>query len=164
MTRKQKQNSPNALLRLLCPLAQIFKHLRQLSLPALRLRPKLAHVLPPRRLRQTHQDALDLHPRRHQPELRPAIIHQVELDILPAANELPPALVLRARGLVVALEDREVRRHKRVTRRFDERENLVQGLRARRVRDEPLVRFAGEVVDKDPADAARPGSTRRTTS
>ena len=160
MTRKRKRHSPNALLGLLYPLAQIFQHLHQLPLPALRLRPQLTHVLPPRHLRETHQDALDPRPRRHQPKPHPAVVHQVELNIPPAADELPPPLVLRARGPVAALEDREVRRHERVTRRFDEREDLVRGLWAGGVGGEPLVGLAREIVEKDPADTARLAAVR----
>lgn len=45
--------------RLLCPLARGFQHLHRLPLPALRVRPQPAHVLPSHSVQEAHQHALD---------------------------------------------------------------------------------------------------------
>ena len=98
------------------PFAGIFQHFHQLALPALRLRPQLAHILPPRRLRQTHQDALNPRSRCRESELGATVVHEIELDVSPPAYELPAPLRRRIRRANSTLEDRDIRWDKRVAR------------------------------------------------
>ena len=68
--------------------------------------------------------------------------------------------MLRARRVVAALEDREVRRHDRVARHLDEREDLLRTLRVRSLLTETLVRLARAVVKEEPCQSH---ATRRST-
>ena len=114
---------------------------------------------PSHRVQEARQDALDPRIRCHQPELCPAIVHQVELDIpIPGPHtrdELPPPVALRARRIVAAPEDREARRHERVARGLGERDDLLRTLRARSLLTETLVRFAGAVVKEESRQPTR---------
>src|SRR5882724_11543195 len=119
----QPKLGPTAMLH---PVSRTLQNGDQLPLPRALFLAQVRAVLPPRRLGKTHEDALDARAGGHQPKLGPAVIHEVELDVAAAAEELPAPLALLAlrEGLLdapardhAALEDGEVRWDEGVTAR-----------------------------------------------
>ncbi len=124
------------------PPLRMLQHLDQARLPALGL--GLIHVLPARRQGHAHQDALHPRPRRVQPKGGPAVVHQVELDVLPPADLLPLLLLLRERHVLALVDDGHVRRDERLERVLDKGKKVLP------VRD-GLV----QVIKEDATNAAR---------
>mmetsp|Transcript_19535 Transcript_19535/g.57892 ORF Transcript_19535/g.57892 Transcript_19535/m.57892 type:complete len:438 (+) Transcript_19535:431-1744(+) len=98
-------------------------------------------VIQPRRiLGQRHEDGLDA-PARLEPKRRAAVVHQVELDVAPAAQQLPLLLLLRERIVLVLPHDRAVGLHHVVDAVLGEGQDGVGIL-------------VVEVIEEDAAEAA----------
>jgi hypothetical protein len=130
------------------PVRRRLEHLHQLFLARPRPgRAHIRHVLPPCRLRQTtdrarsahvhrkkagdenapHQDTLDPRAGGKQAKLGAPIVDQVELDIPPAAHELPAAFFLRKRHVDPAVHDGDVRVEEGRGHALDEAEDVIRG-------------------------------------
>ena len=84
------------------------------------IRTQVAHVLPPRRLRKTHEDALDTRAGRHETELCAAVVDEVEFNVASATHELPATLVWCTGRILAPGNDGDVLRDKRVSTGLDE--------------------------------------------
>lgn len=78
------------------PRSRGFQHLEQLPFVAVCFRTDIATILPSRDLRQAHQDALNTGTGCHEAKLCSAVVYEIELDVATTAEELPPALSIRA--------------------------------------------------------------------
>mmetsp|Transcript_46568 Transcript_46568/g.98827 ORF Transcript_46568/g.98827 Transcript_46568/m.98827 type:complete len:462 (+) Transcript_46568:138-1523(+) len=104
------------------PLARVLERVHYVRLGTPRL--GMVVVLPPRRLREAHQYALDP-PSRLEPEHGPAIVHEVELDVPSPPHLLPLLLPLREGIVLVGLDDGPVGRHDGVDGVLRELEELL---------------------------------------
>src|SRR5712692_10349281 len=86
------------------PCSRVFQHLEQLPFVAVRIGAKIAAILPPRELRQAHQDTLNTRIRCIEAKLGAAVMYEIELDIAAAAEELPAALRIRAGRVCATLQ------------------------------------------------------------
>lgn len=127
-----------------CPFLRVSNSFHQFSFRGVLLRPDLRLVLPASHQRQAHENALNACTRCAQTELRPSVIHQVELDIPPSPQGLPPLVMLRKRHADPPTYNGLVRLRKRFSAVPHKVEQLV--LRDRCARS--------EVIEEDAANAA----------
>jgi hypothetical protein len=124
------------------PIGGLLQHVHQAFLPRAHL--GRMHVLPPRRQRQTHKNALHPRARRVQAKTRASVVHEVEFHVASAAQLLPCLFVLRVGHVFALLNEGQVAGQEGVEAVLHEAE---EGF---------LVVFLGvEVVEEDSADAAR---------
>src|SRR5262249_56562523 len=104
-------------------------------------------VAPAHDRRQRHEDRLGAAVGL-EAEDRPAIVDEVELDVPAAAPQLELALGLAPRLAAPSFDDGEIGRKERIARVAHERERLLDVV-------------APQVVEEDPADAARLAPVRQ---
>lgn len=95
---------------IVCALYPFFgfpQNLHQLSLFST-LSPKISHILPSHRLRESHQDTLDSCSRSHETELSSPINDEIELNVTTATDKLPTALQWCIWHRVSSRQDRHV--------------------------------------------------------